>query len=274
MAHTATQMRYGDKHMNDNKAKPRMAVRGEWYGDIFEPDTPHHKLPQEAILAKQAEDKAKERKQRVRLGKRAAKGKDWDGTADNDNINWPLATSLVREGNTELLKTAMAYRRLHGQAYSGAVLGGSGVVMREGFALDRHSKIREDGTIAYKHVRQRSSAGVDIPARQYVPPFEDEDTQAQHNSIKVPRPWNGDKPVNDMFDAQGKLADIRHRLGYLAEPLEMAVVDGKTYEKIGNEICRQAHKVPATAAGRAIVHLALITARDAFGHIKREDLAA
>lgn len=211
--------------------------------------------------------------QKVRLHARSSIGKDWDGKADNDNINWPLATSLIREGNTELLKAAMAYRKIHTEAYSGAVLGGAGVVMREGFSLDRHTKIRADGTIAYKHVRQREAAEVDIPAKQYVPPFEDEEAQTNHNCIKVPKPWNGDAPVNNKLDSQTRLVALRQHLGILVEPLEMSVVDGATYEAVGRSM-GEAHKVPATAVGRSAVHMALISVRDAMGNITRKSLAA
>lgn len=211
--------------------------------------------------------------QKVRLHARASIGKNWDGKADNDNINWPLATSLIREGNTELLKAAMAYRKIHTEAYSGAVLGGAGVVMREGFSLDSHTKIRADGTIAYKHVRQREAAEVDIPAKQYVPPFEDEEAQTNHNCINVPKPWNGDAPVNNKLDSQRRLVALRQHLGVLVEPLEMSVVDGATYEAVGRSM-GEAHKVPATAVGRSAVHMALISVRDALGNITRKSLAA
>jgi len=213
------------------------------------------------------------RAQKVRLHARASKGKDWDGKAANDNINWPLATSLIREGNTELLKAAMAYRKIHTEAHSNAVLGGSGVSIGDGFALDRHSQIRPNGTIAYKHVRQRTAAEVDIPAKRYVPPFDDEEAQEQRNSVRIPKPWNGDRPVNDKMDSQVRLVALREHLGVLAEPLEMAVVDGATYQEIGNA-SGVADRSGAIAAGRAIVHMALISVRDALGNIRRSDIAA
>lgn len=208
-----------------------------------------------------------------RLAARASYGKDWDGKADNDNQNWPLATALVREGNPELLKAAMAYRRIHGQAHCGALLGGNGVALRDGFALDRHTQIRPNGTIAYKHVRQRTASEIDIPAQRYVPPFEDEDAGMQHNVVKIPKPWNGDRPVNDMIDAQARLVALRSMLGVLVEPLEMSVVDGATYREVGNS-AGIANKAGSEGAGRALVHAALISVRDALGNITRKSLAA
>lgn len=209
--------------------------------------------------------------EKVRLHRRAQIGKDWDGVAANDNIAWPLATALIREGNTELLKAAMYYRKVHDTAKSESKLGGSSVRIDDGMALDRHTSIRANGTIAYKHVRQRTAAEVDIPAKRYVPPYEDEGEEMQRNSVRIPKPWNGDAPVNNMIDAQKRLGELRGRLGVLAEPVEMAVVDGSTYEEIGNML-GNAHKVPATAAGRSVVHMGLITLRDMIGDVKRDQL--
>lgn len=216
--------------------------------------------------------------QKKRLAERAKMGKDWDGKADNDNIAWPLATALIREGNKDLLKIAMAYRRIYDQAKSEATLGGNGVTMRDGFSLDRYSYLRSNGDIAYKHVRQKEGANIDIPAKRYVVPPSHENVRgdgdsAPRDSGKVPKPWNGDKPVNDMIDAKSRLVKMQWRLGYLCEPMEMAVVDGATYRAVGNA-AGVANRTGAEGAGRALVHTALITVRDVMGKIKRDDLVA
>jgi hypothetical protein len=213
------------------------------------------------------------RVQKMRLGKRAAIGKDWDGKADNDNIAWPLAKALLAEGNTELLKYAMAYRRIHDTAKSEAMLGGKSVSVRDGIALDRYAYIRPNGTIVYKHARQKKSADVDIPAKQYVAPFEDEEAQVNRNSINIPKPWHGDRPVNDMIDAQGQLAGLRRALGHLCEPFELACIDGRTLAEVGNA-AGIANRAGSMGAGRALCHMALFTIRDFLGGVKRSDLAA
>ncbi len=259
------------RHDNDNK--PRMAIRGEWVGDTFCPDSPQAKLDMGAIEAKRNLEQSAMHRERSRLAIRMKIGKDWDGTAVNDNIAWPLATALIREGNTELMKAAMAYRKIHTEAHSGAVLGGTVVAIGDGFALDRHTQIRADGNIAYKHIRQRTAAEVDIPARQYVPPFEDEETAELRNSVRIPKPWRGDEPVNNKMDAQTRLTSLRSILGVLTEPLEMSVIDGKTYEEVGKTL-GNAHKLPAIAAGRAAITLGLIAVRDALGNVTRAALAA
>lgn len=216
--------------------------------------------------------------QKSRLALRQQIGKDWDGKADNDNaVNWPLATALIREGNTELLKAAFAYRRIYDQAKSEAVLGGKGVAFKEGFSLDRHTHVKPNGTIAYKHVRQSEAASVDVPAKRYVspPPYENvtDETVKVSNVSSVPKPWNGDRPVNDMIDAKDKLADLQRRLGPLLEPLEMSVIDGETYQTIGNTL-GVANRAGALGAGCATVHMALIVIRDALGKVTRQELAA
>jgi len=262
---------------NDNRPSylknPRIASRGEWIGNEFYPDTRFHKKPQAAIDAAKAEDRILERRERVRLGKRAAIGKDWDGRADNDNINWPLATALLREGNTELLKAAVAYRRIHAQAHCGAVLGGSSAPLGKGMALDQRTHITASGNVVYKGARSVETAEPESQPTMKVLPYVAEDDGVERNTTRVPKPWNGDQPVNDMIDAQTKLVALRERLGALVEPLELSVVDGKTYQEVGNSV-GVANRAGALGAGRATVHLALLTLRDSLGNIKRSDLAA
>ncbi|WP_198521643.1 hypothetical protein [Rhizobium sullae] len=226
-----------------------------------------------------AEEKDGVHAQKSRLAIRAQKGKDWDGSAANDNIAWPLATSLIREGNTELLKAAFAYRKIHDQANSGALLGGRTASIGDGMALDRYSYVRPNGTVVYKHPRQKKSADVDIPAKRYVAPPSYDGIDHSSEEVKVsnwsniPKPYNGDEPVNRKLDAQSKLIELRGRLGVLVEPLEMAAVDGATYQEIGNA-SGIADRNGSIAAGRAIVHMALLAIRDALGDVRRSDLAA
>lgn len=196
-----------------------------------------------------------------RLHARASIGKKWDGKADNDNaINWPLARALVREGNIDLLKVAMTYRRIYDQAKSEAVLGGSGVSLGDGVSLDQYIKTHEDGGVEYKGTRKSKAATADIPARMKIPAGGLSST----NVSSVPKPWNGDAPVNGMIDAKTALWRLQERLGHLCEPLELAVIDCVTLEEVGNSI-GVANRQGAMAAGRAVVHMGLITARDALG---------
>ena len=211
---------------------------------------------------------------KARLHYRSKKGADWDGSAANDNIAWPLATSLIREGNTELLKAAMYYRKVHDAAKSNALLGGSGVQLNDGMSLDRHSVIKADGKIAYRRVRQSTAADADIPARRRFDASTAEDgDEPQKNWSSIPKPWRGDEPVNNMIDAQRPLVELRSLLGVLAEPFELSVIDGATYRDVGNA-AGIANKPGAEGAGRALVHAALISVRDFIGAVRREDLAS
>lgn len=211
-------------------------------------------------------------KQKQRLAKRGKIGGDWDGSAANDNVAWPLATALIKEGNTEFLKYAMYYRKVHDTAKSDARLGGSSVSIENGVALDRHTQIRANGSLAHKHVRQSDAADVDIPAKRRTATCSEVPEKAEVGYTNVPKAWKGDEPVNNMIDAQSTLAKLRLALGHLCEPFEVACIDGGTLEAVGNA-AGIANRAGAMGAGRALVHMALITLRDAAGEIKRSDFA-
>jgi hypothetical protein len=211
-----------------------------------------------------------------RLAIRHKKSNDWDGQAANDNIAWPLATALIREGNTELLKAAMYYRKVHDTAKSEAKLGGSGVNLGDGVALDQRQWVKPNGQVAYKGTRVVSSHEPEASAKRKSTTDSEEQLsseKADSGWTSVPKPWKGDEPVNNMIDAQRRLRELRTRLGILVEPLEMAVVDGETYQAVGNST-GVADRSGAISAGRAITHMGLIAIRDAIGNVKRSDLVS
>ena len=199
--------------------------------------------------------------QKARLAKRHKQSEGWDGEPHNDNSPWPLAKALLAEGNGDLLKYAMAYRRIYDRAKSEAVLGGSGARIDDGFSLDRYTYVRPNGEIVYNRPRQSTAAGVDLPGRQYVAPTLPEEADSQRNWTKVPKPWNGDKPVNDRIDAQRELARLNAAMGPTVEPFEMACIDGATLAEVGNAL-GVANRAGSMGAGKALCHLALITIRD------------
>lgn len=201
------------------------------------------------------------------LAKRFKPSNDWDGKADNDNaVNWPLARALVREGNTDLLKVAVEYRRIYDTAKSEAVLGGKSPVKSEGMRLVQRIHQLEDGNVEYKGARKSEAADADIPPKMKIPAGGLSST----NQVNVPRKWEGDKPVNDMIDAKSELSYLQYALGHLCEPLELAVIDGRKLEEVGNSV-GVANRAGAMGAGRAVVHMGLITLRDA---MRRKKLAA
>jgi len=257
-------------HLNFKATIATSAIHG-W--PLTERSPEQREATRERLRTERAREVKAIAKMRRRIERRQSIGNDWDGRAANENIAWPLATALIREGNTDLLKYAMMYRRIHTAAKSNALLGGSSVSLGEGMALDRHIHVRPNGSIAYKHVRQSTAASVDIPAKRATVT----DSEAQLSSEKsetgytnVPKPWRGDVPVNEMIDAQHKISRLQSALGYLCEPFEMACIDGKTYAEVG-AILDISHKATATGAGRALVHTAIITLRDVIGKLERGD---
>lgn len=207
---------------------------------------------------------------------RANIGKGWDGSAANDNVAWPLATALIREGNTELLKYAMKYRRIYDTAKSEAMLGGSTVNFGEGMAIDQRQWIKPNGQIAYKGARVVStSEPEEQPKRRSATDSEEQMSSEKVDSgwSNVPKQWKGDVPVNNMIDAQRELARLQARLGHLCEPFELACIDGATLEAVGNSE-GIANRAGAMGAGRALLHKALVTLRDTMDPPSRGDIAA
>lgn len=214
--------------------------------------------------------------QKRRLAARSKIGADWDGTAANDNIAWPLATALIREGNMELLKAAMYYRKVHDTAKSEAKLGGTSVRIDDGMAIDQRQWVKPNGQVAYKGVRVVANGDPEISAKRKTPTDSEDQIiapNADSGWSSVPKPWKGDDPVNNMLDSQRRLSELRRILGVLVEPCEMAVVDGETYQSIGNA-AGVADRSGSIAAGRAIVHMALVSLRSALGKVSRSDIAA
>lgn len=208
-----------------------------------------------------------------RIAKRqAGRGDNWDGKPDNDNIAWPLAKALLAEGNQDLLKYAMAYRKIEASANSGATLGGGSGNLSGGLSLDRNVHIKDNGDVAFKHVRQSTAAKHDIPGRRSVP-VDPEGDSPDRNSVRVVKVWRGDVPVNEMIDNKRTLAKLHAKMGPLVEMFDLACVHGLTLEQVGRHMGVGSAK-QASGAARALIHMALIVVRDALGEIKREDLAA
>lgn len=255
---------------NDNR--PRMAFRGSWVGEEFCPDTKFHKLDKDEVEAKRKAEKQAMHRERARLATRMKIGKDWDGAPANDNIAWPLAKALLAEGNGDLLKYALAYRKVHTQACSNAVLGGSTYTEKDGRVLDYVSNLDEStGVISYGKPRKSRS----VEAVASTPPRRKNATNEASTSAfsSVPKPWNGDKSVNDMIDARPKLSRLRLVLGAIVEPFEMAVVDGATLAEVG-KASGASSRDGAPAAGRAICHMGLLAIRGVLGELRMSDIAA
>lgn len=204
-----------------------------------------------------------------RLAMRASYGNDWDGRADNDNINWPLAKALLAEGNTELLKYAMMYRKTYEMAKGEVLIGIKGQPCTDMQIVRRSHTDESTGRITYGGEIVRKGASSDIPPTRSTPTNPD----SKKNAAPVPRSWTGDRPINDAIDARSKLAWMQSLLGAIVEPFELACVDGATLQEVGNA-AGVSSRGGAMAAGRALVHLGLIAIRDGTGSVSRSDLAA
>ncbi|TDH35707.1 hypothetical protein E2A64_10240 [Pseudohoeflea suaedae] len=228
---------------------------------------------QESISAQVAKLSPEARRLRKAIGKRQAIGKEWDGAAnDNAAIAWPLARALATEGNIDLLKYAMMYRRIYDSAKSDAKLGGSSVSIEDEFSYDQYYakagsgelQMRDNGDLVRKYSRKSNASSVDIPARR-----NGSDSSSGYGG--VPKPWTGDRAVNDMIDNKARLAQLQRVLGHLCEPFELACIDGATLQAVGNSV-GIANRAGSMGAGRALVHTALVTLRDCMGKVTRADL--
>lgn len=204
-----------------------------------------------------------------RLAVRASYGKEWDGKADNNNIAWPLAKALLAEGNHDLLKYAMAYRKIYDQAKAEIALGFKGTPPTEMTIVRRNYVDESTGKITYGGEIVSKAASVDKPAMRAMPTNPD----SKKRAAPVPRPWTGDVELISAMDAREKLSWLQGMLGPLVEPFEMACIDGATLAEVGGA-SGASSRDGKPAAGRAVCHLALITIRDAIGGVARRDLAA
>lgn len=218
------------------------------------------------LAAQHAKPSATYRKLSRQLQRRHAIGDDTP-RASNDNFAWPLAKALLAEKNEELLKYAMRYKQIEASANSDARLGGDSVAYGE-LQLDCETTIRDDGTVVYGKAKQSTSANAigSTPSRKST--AADETTQAA--MIPSGRPWHGDDKVNAMIDDKRTLARLRAKLGPLVVPFEMGVCEGATLQEVGHAAGTSSVR-GSMAAGRAIMHLGLITVRDALGELKFSD---
>ncbi|MBZ9943455.1 hypothetical protein LB533_20425 [Mesorhizobium sp. BR1-1-13] len=214
-------------------------------------------------------ERAEVHAQKRRLAARASIGKDWDGAADNDNaVNWPVGKALLAEGNTDLLKYALAYRKIYDMAKGEVLIGIKGQpapdmqVVRQSWVDGKTGEIKYGGEIRIK------SAPADVAPTRSTPT----NSESKKNAAPVPRPWTGDRAINDTIDAREMLPRLQAAVGSILEPFEMAIVDCATLQEVGNA-AGVANRGGAMAAGRAIVHMGLMAVSGLFGHVGYKDMA-
>ncbi|QFT69621.1 hypothetical protein FIU93_22750 [Labrenzia sp. THAF35] len=224
--------------------------------------------------AQQAQRKKEESKAVTKaarkIKKRQSIGDDWDGKSSANNINWPLATALIREGNQELLKAAMFYRKVEAQAHSNPLIGGGGSVDMREVMIDRETRIRRNGEIVQADIRQSKASGAKVNCGTRTTKADD---KTNPDDIKAPiqGAWSGDRAVNDRMDAERLYPRLEQLLGPILGPFEEMVCDGLTYEQAGRRM-GVGNEAGARGAAQAVAHLGLVRVRDFAGNVSRDDL--
>lgn len=204
-----------------------------------------------------------------RLARKHAKTDNWDGKPANDNIAWPLAKALLAEGNGDLLKYAILYRKVYDTAKTEVALGIKGSPGQELSVAHKTRLDESTGRIVYGGEVVIKSRPEAIPATQRRATSSD----CKQNSAPVPKPWKGDLDLINAIDARARLAHLHAVLGPLVEPFEMAVIDNATLAEVGNA-AGIANRAGSMGAGRALVHTGLLAIRAAVGEVSRKDVAA
>lgn len=256
------------KAANDNM--PRMAYRGEWYGDEFFPETSQARLDKDEVVSKKKRESGNLRKMAKRIAKRQSIGDGWDGKAANDNPSLPIIKALLAEGNNELLPALLLYRRVEAAATGGAELVGGAAPTSEPLHVEQDLWMDERTGEIKRKGEKRSKSKDSLPWRARAT---DVFTWTYTKKLPAPVPskWNGDAKVIARIDGVEQLAKFRAALGPLIEPFEEAAIHGATLEKVGMMAGATSSR-SAMAVGRAVVHMALSVIRDRAGPITYDDL--
>lgn len=192
----------------------------------------------------------------------------------SENEDFPLLAVLRRDRRQDLIVAALEYRQLvalceseplKGQSYEAA--NGMGVERRsflddgvaevntsaaEGF---EGKKVVPGGEIKYRAEIKRSKGAYDIPAKQALAVAANDGdpivgrTQNLHTKLTV-------DTLADYIDKKPVLAKIRVALGGLRDPLEDAVLGGRTMQEIGAD--EGFSGSTAASAGKALVYRGLV----------------
>ena len=120
-----------------------------------------------AVDARRKEEAKAMRIEVARIGKRAAKGRDWDGKAANDNTT-PAIKWLLAGQRKEMLQPLLAYIKLDREANSGALLTGEAHAPADLLSVDQKTWIDpSSGEIKYKG--ERRMTGIEFTGREAPP---------------------------------------------------------------------------------------------------------
>lgn len=192
-----------------------------------------------------------------RLIARQSIGHGWDGRAANDNVDWPLAGVLKREGLKDELAIAERYRSLCRNAQLELV----GQDVSEHPPLQR-SKFGTDGELRFGKGAATVKPRGETPPKRAAPTSDESRQHAKPIAQKF-----DDAGIVQSIDAKTTLAELRIALGRLAEPVEDAVLASEKFDQIGRDAIGILDVEKAAGAGRALVLTGLRTLIDTWNAI-------
>ena len=224
------------------------------------------------VNAKKAKEARAMKIQTSRIGRRAAKGFDWDGSA-NDNVSMPAIKWLRTNRDEEMLKPFLAYVRIEAAADSGAELMGNQATGTDLLQIDQRTWLDPTtGDIKYKG--ERRLTGIEFTGREHATKSKDVDPlQVKKAPAPVPRPFGGDRAVIECIDAKPKLRRLRAALGPLLEPFEDMVLHAKSLEAVGWNTGASNNRA-AMAVGGSLLMMGLAVVAQELGEIRHEERAS
>ena len=219
-----------------------------------------------AVVAERRKEEAKAMKiEAARIGKRAARGADWDGKAANDNTT-PAIKWLLAGQRKDMLEPLLAYIKLDREANSGAMLTGEGHTPADMLQVDQATWL-DPATGELKYKGERRLRGIEFTGREHAGKSTADPLQVKKAPADVPKAWNGDAALLSRIDAEPKLARIRAALGPLLVPFERLVLEGKKLEQVGWN-CFATNERAAMSIGGAILMLGLGVVMDELDAMK------
>lgn len=191
----------------------------------------------------------------------------------SENEAFPLLAVLRRDRRDDLIKAALAYRQLVALCES-EPLKGQSYDAANGMAVERRSVLRDGveevdaaaaagfrgnsvpgGEIKYRSEIKRSKGAYNLPARRKLAAVAKHDgdpivgqTQSLHTKLNT-------DTLADYIDRKPVLTKIRAALGGLQDPLEDAVLGGRTMQRIGEDEGFSGSAAPS--AGKGLVYRGL-----------------
>jgi hypothetical protein len=194
----------------------------------------------------------------------------------SENEDFPLLAVLRRDRRDDLIVAALAYRQLVALCES-EPLKGQSYDAASGMEVERRSVLRDGvkevdaaaadgfkrnsvpgGEIEYRSEIKRSKGAYNLPARRILAAVVANDgdpivgrTRSLHTKLSA-------DTLTDYIDKKPVLAKIRAALGGLQDPLEDAVLGGRTMQRIGEDEGFSGSAAPSVGKGLVYRGLAIL----------------